>query len=645
MMTLASTSVLPLSTRWLRNPGNLAMSGIVGILNPEGLAVDQRLLTTMTEHLAYRGPDAQDMWLDGQVGFGHTMLRTTFEQATERQPCSLDGQVWITADARVDGRQELKQKLETNGRNELKTATDVELILHAYHVWGEDCVDHLLGDFAFAIWDGRQGTLFCARDHFGVKPFFYAQKNGTFIFSSDLNCLRLHPLVSDELNELAIADFLMFGENQEVDTSAFVDIRRLSPAHILTFRPGEAAQNHRYWSLPISEPLRYERPADYVERFRQLFRQAVSDRLRTDRVGIWMSGGLDSTSVAAVACRLMKQGPGDPALRAYTIVYDRLIPDQERYYSGEAASFIGIPIKYQVADDYPRFSGGKAFEDGRFRAPEPVSLSLREMWLDFWRQHWTGERVMLTGYGGDPALYPESRYFIQLVKRMKLGQFAIEVARFRFSYRRLPPLYFGTWWRMKRGTNQYRPSFPEVINRSFADRVQLLKRWQEVYARWNGETVEDTGARPVGRSQLSASMWPYLFEGYDPVGCTPPLETRHPFFDVRLISYMLALPPVPWCVDKTLLREAMVGCLSEEIRLRPKAPLAGHPQHHIRPEDIAEWVKRTSTLPAIALYCNMEQAVKHLSNPPTGSINQQYVARNAFSLAYWLQTLAPPDHS
>jgi asparagine synthase (glutamine-hydrolysing) len=338
------------------------MSGIVGILNPEGLAVDQRLLTTMTDHLAYRGPDAQEMWLDGQVGFGHTMLRTTFEQASERQPCSLDGQVWITADARVDGRQELKQKLEANGRHELKTATDVQLILHAYHVWGEDCVYHLLGDFAFAIWDGRQGQLFCARDHFGVKPFFYAQKESTFVFSSDLNCLRLHPLVSDELNELAIADFLMFGRNQEFDTSAFVDIHRLSPAHTLTCRPGLPFRLRRYWELPICEPLRYKRPADYVERFRELFWQAVSDRLRTDRVGIWMSGGLDSTSVAAVAWQFMKHGPGDPALTAYTTVYDRLIPDEERCYSREAASFIGIPIKYQVADDYPQFGGGEAFQ-------------------------------------------------------------------------------------------------------------------------------------------------------------------------------------------------------------------------------------------------------------------------------------------
>jgi asparagine synthase (glutamine-hydrolysing) len=557
----------------------------------------------------------------------------------ERQPCSLDGQVWITADARVDGRQELKQKLEANGRNELKTATDVKLILHAYHVWGEDCVDHLLGDFAFAIWDGRQGQLFCARDHFGVKPFFYAQKESTFVFSNDLNCLRLHPLVSDELNELAIADFLMFGRNQEFDTSAFVDIHRLSPAHTLTCRPGAPARTRRYWSMPISEPLRFKRPADYVERFRELFWQSVSDRLRTDRVGIWMSGGLDSSSVAAVAWQFMKQGPGDSTLTAYTAVYDRLIPDQERAYAGEAASFIGIPIRYQIADDYPLFGAWDTFSNKEFRTPEPTDLSFWDMWLDFWHKEWTGELVMLTGYGGDPVLYPEPSHFIQLLKELKFSQFLSEIGRFRLDYRRLPPLYFGTWWRKKRGKGQYQPPFPDVIDPHFSARLHLCERWQEVHAHAGIESIHSSGARPQGLSFLNASMWPHLFESYDPAGSMPPLESRHPFFDVRLITYLLALPPVPWCVDKTLLRDAMIGQLPDHIRLRPKAPLAGSPQHPFRPEDMAVWAAQVATLSEIAIYCNMEQAIEYMSGPFTGTSHQEYVASHAFSLAHWLRAL------
>src|ERR1700757_1476427 len=125
------------------------MSGIVGIVNLDGAPVNRALLKTMTDHLAFRGPDAQSLWVDdkaGNVGFGHTMLRTTWESEHEQQPLSLDGQVWITADARVDARLELIQKLEARGRRNLDAANDTELLLHAYAAWGENCVEHLLGD-------------------------------------------------------------------------------------------------------------------------------------------------------------------------------------------------------------------------------------------------------------------------------------------------------------------------------------------------------------------------------------------------------------------------------------------------------------------------------------------------------------------
>src|SRR5271163_1529243 len=129
------------------------MSGILGIVNLDGAPVDPTLLRKMADFLAFRGPDAQETWIGGNAGFGHTMLRTTWEAEHERQPCSLDGQIWITADARIDDRRNLIDKLTAEGRHVVSTAPDVELILHAYEVWSQNCIDHLLGDFAFAIWD------------------------------------------------------------------------------------------------------------------------------------------------------------------------------------------------------------------------------------------------------------------------------------------------------------------------------------------------------------------------------------------------------------------------------------------------------------------------------------------------------------
>ena len=200
-------------------------------------------------------------------------------------------------------------------------ARDEELILSAYEKWGEDCVKHLTGDFAFAIWDERSQRLFCARDHFGVKPFFYTYIDGNFNFSSTLNDLR--PGVSNRLNEIAIGDYLLFGVNQDNSTTIFQDIQRLPPGHTLTLANNEITIR-RYWTPSLTAEVRYRDSQSYVEHFSELLSRAVRDRLHTDRVAISMSGGLDSTSLAAIASEHAE-------VAGFTVVYDTLIPDEERH--------------------------------------------------------------------------------------------------------------------------------------------------------------------------------------------------------------------------------------------------------------------------------------------------------------------------
>ena len=289
------------------------MSGIVGIINTDGAPVDRGLLVRLTASLDYRGPDARAVWIDGHVGFGHTMLRTTDESVHERQPLSLDGSVWITADARVDGRAELRRELGGERVAGLDTVTDVELILHAYRRWDTDCVDHLLGDFAFAIWDGRKQRLFCARDHFGVKPFFYARVRNAFVFGNTLNCLRLHPGVSDTLNEVAIGDFLLFGTE-----------------------PGPRDDDLCRHPAPARRPLpdlvcANESASAVTGRCRSTATFATNDRATTStisrrycarrwtigcepvRVAVEMSGGLDSPSIAAIAKDMLVRRGANPS--------------------------------------------------------------------------------------------------------------------------------------------------------------------------------------------------------------------------------------------------------------------------------------------------------------------------------------------
>jgi len=228
------------------------MSGFIGIFNADEAPVDCELLERLTGSLMFRGPDARGVWCQGSVSFGHTLFRTTWEAQCERQPFTLDQQVWIVADARVDAREDLVRELGCGDDLALSQTPDVELILRAYLKWSEACLDHLIGDFSFAIWDGRSRRLFCARDHFGVRLFYYAWIGATFVFSNTIAALRLHPDVTNRLNEVALGDFLLFDCNWTLDTTFFADIQTLPAAHQLTVA-STGLKRHKYWQLAVPE--------------------------------------------------------------------------------------------------------------------------------------------------------------------------------------------------------------------------------------------------------------------------------------------------------------------------------------------------------------------------------------------------------
>jgi asparagine synthase (glutamine-hydrolysing) len=330
------------------------VSGFVCVLHRDGAPIDRALLQSLTHFLSFRGPDVQAVWSDGGIGMGHALLRTTDESENEQQPAALEERYWIVADARLDDRKGLLGELRGAKREVPSNAPDGELILHAYAAWGTACVDRLLGDFSFALWDAGHKQLFCARDHFGIKPFYYAQLGELFLCSNTLNCLRLHPRVADELNDSAIGDFLLFGMNYENATTTFRDIQRLPPAHTLTVS-ARGGQSKRYWAPPTDGRIRYSNSKEYVENFLSILEIAVTDRLRTERVGILLSGGLDSSSVAAVAKEMAGRRVPRTEIRAYTHVYESLIPDREGEYAREVGEFLRIPVKFFVMDEVQLF--------------------------------------------------------------------------------------------------------------------------------------------------------------------------------------------------------------------------------------------------------------------------------------------------
>lgn len=550
------------------------MSGFVGLLRDDGGTVDSRLLRRLTRTMKRRGPDAQQFCIEGPVGFGRALLRTTFHAQADRWPCHLEHRLWIAGDARLDAQSDLIDLLQSSdssdSRNRLKLAraTDLELLLHAYDAWGDACVDHLLGDFAFAIWDRPRRRLFCARDHFGVKLFYYAAVDSGFVFSNTLDCLRLHPAISGALNEAAVGDFLLFGYNYEPTTTTFAAIQRLAPAHTLTWSES-AVRIRRYWSLQPAAELRYQSHPEYVEQFRDILRRAVHDRLRTNRVAIHMSGGLDSPMVAAIS-REVLSGEGAPFdLRAHTIVYDRLIPDVERAYSTLAAEHLEIPVHHHPADDYRLF---ERWDRPELYRPEPWDEPFLALYVDVARSIAGHCRVALTGFDGDSLLAaswpPHAR---SLLANGHLSRLVADVAWYLRFKQRLPPLGIRSWLRRRIKSGAPDHQYPTWLHGPFEGRQRLRDRWIDVLV----PPAEPRHCRSGAYEFLSSPLWTSIFEGYDPGVSGLPLEVRHPLIDLRLVQFALSLPPVPACVDKWLIRESGRGVLPEQVRLRPKAPLGG----------------------------------------------------------------------
>ncbi len=573
------------------------MSGIVGIVNKQA-PVDGQLLRKLTDFLSFRGPDARSVWTRANAGLGHTLLCTTPELRQVQQPFSLDGEVWITADARIDGRRELVRKLDDTSCSE--HAADAELILRSYRRWGTASLDHLIGDFSFAIWDAPQQQLFCARDQFGVKPFFYSELADGMLFSNTLDCIRIHPRVRDELNDVAVGDFLLFGQYQEAALTAFIAIRRLPAAHYLLWSSGKL-RVLRYWTLPVPDEVRYRAPrqAEYVETFRSLLDAAVSDRLTTATASVMLSGGMDSSSVAAAAVGALRRQARPFDFRAHTCVFESLIPDDEQFFAEKIAAALEVPLQLLAADGRELFQDWD--EPSKF-PPEP-SEDWDSRGLRFEEQRSIAEysRIVLTGSGGDGFLRPSPRYVTDHLwppRWLKLGR---ELSRHVMTRRRLPRLGIRSGLKRRLGRGWATP-YPVWLNPEFESRCDVKARWRV----FNTPPEPVHPRRPEAYEALNSPFWSFLFESMDPGVSGALIEYRHPLMDIRLVKFALALPVLPWCVEKGIMRESMKGVLPTEVLGRPKQPLRGDPTLEFLRRPQARWVDSFVPTDELAMYVRRE---------------------------------------
>src|SRR5579862_1632854 len=550
------------------------MSGFAGIvrLEPslEGDEADRATIARMAEAIAFRGPDAQQQWRQNGASFAFSLLTTGPAPQAASQPVTLDGNTWLIGDVRCDGRDDLIATLEQHGVLVSRSASSEELVLHFFSRFGADALPRLHGDFSFVIWQVRQRRLQAFRDLTGPRPFFYSLHDGVLLFSNTLQALLSSPNLPRDRDESFLADFLLGNPNFDPAATVWRSVRRLPAGHLLEFSKN-ALQIRRIAHAPVEEILVLKSEEEYVEEFRRLLNQAVRDQLPDNETTIMLSGGLDSTSIAACAVALRKSNSAGQELKLYSISTDNrpLVDDPEADLAAFAAGFLGVPCQIVHSGEDLPYAG---WEDSHDEFPEPVLDPYSKLYLDYYRLVSKNTRVVLTGNGGDEFLRVQGLPYLKYL-RQRQGSFAavMVLGGFLVNQRKLPSLGAGIRSGVLRlfGKKLPSPTYPPWLNRNYEDKFDLRARWSSMNAVPQSPHPFNPKAYAVANDLFVAP----LLEFFDATWTCCALEPRNPFLDRRLTRFLLRIPIIPWAMEKHLLRRSQAGILPEKIRQRPKTPL------------------------------------------------------------------------
>lgn len=552
------------------------MSGIAGIYFLDGRPVERIDLEKMVESIAHRGTDGSGVWTDGPIGLGHRMLWTTPESIHEKLPMvNKTGDSVITADARIDNRDELISALNFNGKPR-ETISDSEIILAAYEKWGERCPEKLLGDFAFAIWDERKQALFCARDPIGIKPFYYYFNGKTFCWASEPRAIFEDKTIPKEPN-LALVSLYLLDRFDEREETLYKNIYRLPPSHFMVLKNGHLRKG-QYWDIDPTKEIRYKTDAEYAEHFLELFKKAVSAQLRSyGPVGVELSGGLDSSSIVCIAQMLYREkSVTTNGFETFSIIFDKF-PCDERFYIDEVVRKWNVHANYFTHDEHPSdvdFEQTTQYPDvGHFTTLLSFASALREA-----KQK--GIKNMLNGFGGDELFASAFDHLTDLILKGNIYKLMVQLRYDSILYSRSPYSLFLNYC--------LKPLIPRPIKVSLK---QIFKPFRSngVPSWFNFAYLGKTGIDERLKTVVHSIKFPTrsqkrIYDGLrygwninialDVVErflAHFGMEIRFPFFDRRLVEFSIALPEEQrWCEDrsKAVLRHAMRGILPEPVKNR-----------------------------------------------------------------------------
>lgn len=571
------------------------MCGITGIINFNKKPISFKTLVKMTEIVRHRGPDDQGIVVfnpkvsDGKlgvveykklrpeiedksrcgfsVGLGHTRLSIIDLSDRGHQPMSnRNGSLWIVYNGEIYNYLEIRTELISKGYT-FRSDTDTEVIINAYQEWGPDCLSRFNGMWALAIWDRRRRSLFCARDRFGVKPFYYYLNENVFVFASEIKQIleceeyRRHP------NEKIIYDYLVIGLEDHTSETFFKDIYQLRGGEYATVSLEKRTfEKKRFYNLSKVCVTKHKESEYYAE-FKELFIDSVNLRLKSDvPVGSCLSGGLDSSAVVSVGSALSKKN-GDKPFNTFTACWDSEKIDERKYAeavvasSGASGNYI-YPSSEELAQDLAKLI---------WHQEEPFgSLSIFAQWSVMKAVRAKEIPVLLDGQGGDEVFLGYERYYawflMDLLKQAKFARFVSEMTlsakNSKLTQKELILFYVYFNFNQVRALHLHRKAKPYLkmdFLRSYniSEQLNILRRIK---------TVLDLQVSEIQEIQLS-----HLLKYTDRNSMAFSIENRLPFLDYRLVEFALGVPSEykirnGW--TKNLIREGMWGIIPENIRMR-----------------------------------------------------------------------------
>jgi len=526
------------------------MSAIFGRININKEIVQERDLVPMEIVLNHWNADDSGLWHNHHTGLGHLMLYNTPESLHEKLPYyNPESKLSITADARIDNRDELFARLNIP-RVSRKTIPDSSLILKAYEQYAEHCVKYLIGDFAFAIWDENRQQLFCARDHLGVKPFFYYSDTRLFVFASEKKGILTLPVIDKTINKQFFYNQLLSRPEQSTDTTLYQQIKRLPPAHSLIISAtGKPLILKQYWTLDTETEIILPSKEAYYEQLLHHFNEAVKCRTRSNfPVGVELSGGMDSSAITGAANHFLKENNK----RLFTL--SNTLPDgvfDENINKFDERKYIDAVTAYNQIKD-PIYITEPAFKDH----VEEMDFSIfvndgMERWNPLWQLPIKKAalqydiRTLLSGFPGDELVtYRGKYYFLDyrdknqylkyfLAKKKDPGLNKLEPLLpypLKYSLHRLKILFKRYGSAMNEALEIYH--IPNKYKRNYRENV-----WQDVNYKEQFKSYRHTQKYRLLKPQVNQRL-----ESETRYGLHFRTEPRFPMADIRLAQFYLSMP-------------------------------------------------------------------------------------------------------